>query len=147
MYVLIFYQLYIVVTWIIFYLKSDACEKWPHFSFVVKSLMLLKSLMLVAHGLLLTACCSWSELVDIYQPSLASSYCNCSCSTCNWTPWEGIWMCSWQQLYLFELVGFCFPSRCLWYIFLFHIEICLMSYMKLRLILRKFVMDSNFLSK
>jgi hypothetical protein len=56
-------------------------------------------------------------------------------------------MCSWQQLYLFELVGFCFPSRCLWYIFLFHIEICLMSYMKLRLILRKFVMDSNFLSK
>jgi len=61
----------------------------------------------------------FSELVDIYQPSLISSYCNCSCSMCNWTPWEGIWMCSWQQHYFFVSVGFYFPSRCLWYFFYF----------------------------
>jgi len=33
--------------------------------------MLVKSLMLVAHGLLLTACCSWSDAHGLFSVEMA----------------------------------------------------------------------------
>ena len=92
--------------------------------------------------LLLAACIAADRSIVVlncagHDPSnictgLTSWYCNCSCSTCSWTPWEGIWTCSaallvfYRYVSVFLAVALFFPCcgsmrlfKCLWYVVYF----------------------------